>query len=370
MIKRTFLLIILTITILSVNSFAQIPWWKHGIIVDEFIYKEAPYPSCHASTIAETPAGMVAAWFGGTRERNPDVGIWVSRLIDGKWTPSVEVVNGVQNDTLRYPTWNPVLFQIPDGELLMFYKVGPSPSSWWGMLMRSSDNGLTWSEPEALPEGYVGPVKNKPVLLKDGTLICPTSTEGDEGWRVHMEMTKDFGKTWTKTGPINDGKSQSFNGYVLRAIQPSILTYPDGRLQILCRTRNRAIGESWSEDGGHTWSQMQMANLPNNNSGTDAVTLADGRQLLVYNHVLPEGTKFKGLRTPLNVAISEDGINWSAALILEDSPISQYSYPAVIQASDGMVHFVYTWRRETIKHVVVDPSKLTLKKIENGVWPL
>lgn len=294
----------------------------------------------------------------------------MSHLKDGKWTPSVEVVNGIQNDTLRYPTWNPVLYQIPNGELMLFYKVGPSPSTWWGMLVKSNDNGKTWGEPETLPKGFDGPVKNKPVLLKDGTLICGCSTEGDLGWRVHFEYTKDFGKTWKKTGPINDGHSQEFNGYVLKAIQPSILTYPDGRLQVLCRSRNRAIVESWSEDGGITWSEIVPTNLPNNNAGTDAVTLADGRQLLVYNHVLPEGEKYKGLRTPLNVAISEDGINWSAALILEDSPISQYSYPAVIQTSDGMVHFVYTWRRERIKHVVVDPSKLVLKKIENGQWPL
>jgi predicted neuraminidase len=109
--------------------------------------------------------------------------------------------------------------------------------------------------------------------------------------------------------------------------------------------------------------------LPNNNSGTDAVTLKDGRQLLVYNHVLPPGTLAKGARTPLNVALSEDGKTWYAALILEDSPISQYSYPSVIQSSDGMLHFVYTWRRQRIKHAVVDLKKLKLVEIKNGEWP-
>ncbi len=363
MIKKKLFTAFVAVLISGIVANAQIPWFKQGIIVDDFIYNEAPYPSCHASTIAETPEGMVAAWFGGTYERHPDVGIWVSHLKDGKWTPSVEVANGVQNDTLRYPTWNPVLYQIPDGDLLLFYKEGPSPSTWWGMITRSTDSGFTWSKPEPLPEGYIGPVKNKPVLLKDGTLLCGTSTEGEKGWRVHFESTKDFGKTWEKTEAINDGKA--FN-----VIQPSILIHTDGRLQILCRSRNRAIAESWSDDNGKTWSEVKATNLPNNNSGTDAVTLSDGRQLLVYNHVLPPGKEVKGLRTPLNVAISEDGENWYAALILEDSPISQYSYPAVIQTSDGMVHFVYTWRRERIKHVVVDPSKLVLKKIENGQWPL
>lgn len=359
--NRNIFLTTLLLFVSGITLNAQIPWWKHGMLVDEFIYEVAPYPECHASTIAETPAGLVAAWFGGTRERNPDVCIWVSRHVNGKWTPSVNVADGVQNDTLRYPTWNPVLYQIPNGDLLLFYKVGPKPSAWSGMMMRSSDNGQTWSRPQVLPKGYIGPVKNKPVLLKDGTLMCPSSTEGD-GWRVHFECTKDFGKTWTMIGPINDGKT-------INAIQPGILTYPDGSLQVLCRSRNRAIVESRSTDGGKTWSPMKPTELPNNNSGTDAVTLKDGRQLLVYNHVLPPDGKVKGARTPLNVAISEDGKTWYAAMILEDSPISQYSYPSVIQTSDGLVHVVYTWRRTRIKHVVIDPSKLVLKKIVNGKWP-
>jgi predicted neuraminidase len=361
--KRNFVLTVLAIVVSTMTILAQTPWWKQGITVDEFIYWTAPYPECHASTIAETPGGLVAAWFGGTKERNPDVGIWVSRQENGKWTSPAEVVNGVQNDTLRYPTWNPVLYQIPKGELMLFYKVGPSPAKWWGMLVKSADNGKTWGKPEKLPEGNIGPVKNKPVLLKDGTLMCPSSTEGEGGWRVHFETTRDFGLTWTKSDPINDGKT-------IGIIQPSILTYPDGSLQVLCRSRNRAVIESRSTDGGLTWSEAKAIGLPNNNSGTDAVTLADGRQLLVYNHVLPPGSDVKGARTPLNVAISMDGLTWFAALILEDSPVSQYSYPAVIQTSDGMVHFVFTWRRERIKHVVVDPSKMVLKKIVNGQWPL
>lgn len=359
---KNFVFVIVSLILSASVSKGQIPWWKQGIIVDEFIYLVASYPECHASTIAETPAGLVAAWFGGTRERHPDVGIWVSRYEDGKWTPSVEVANGVQSSTLRYPTWNPVLYQIPDGDLLLFYKVGPSPSEWWGMMTSSPDNGRTWRKPEALPNGNIGPVKNKPVLLSTGTLICPSSTEGKNGWRVHFEYTPDFGKTWTRSEVLNDGRS-------INAIQPSVLVYPDGKLQILCRSRNRYIMESWSSDNGKTWSEMKAITLPNNNSGTDAVTLKDGRQLLVYNHVLPPEGKESGERTPLHVAVSDDGKNWYAALILEDSPVSHYSYPSVIQASDGMVHIVYTWRRERIRHVVVDPSKLMLKKIENGQWP-
>ncbi|GAB3290928.1 exo-alpha-sialidase [Hymenobacter humi] len=358
--KKTFLLLVLGLT--ATTAWAQTKPWKKGIITDEFIFETAPFPESHAATIAETSKGLVAAWFGGTKERNPDVGIWVSRQENGRWTAPVEVANGVQSEALRYPTWNPVLYQVPGGELILYYKIGPKPSDWKGWQRTSPDGGLTWSAAQALPENYIGPVKNKPVLLTNGTLLSPTSTEGSGGWRVHFEATPDFGKTWSMIGPIDNGTTKG-------AIQPSILTYKDGRLQVLCRSRDRAILESWSTDEGKTWSPLAKTTLPNNNSGTDAVTLADGRQLLVYNHVLPPGDLAKGPRTPLNVAVSKDGKTWYAAAILEDSPISQYSYPSVIQTKDGKVHFVYTWRRQRIKHAVLDPKKMKLVKIKNGVWP-
>jgi alpha-L-rhamnosidase len=179
-----------------------------------------------------------------------------------------------------------------------------------------------------------------------------------------MEWTPDGGRTWTRSADINDGKTIS-------AIQPSILQHRNGQLQLLCRSRNRSIMEAWSKDKGKTWSEMKASNLPNNNSGTDAVTLKDGRQLLVYNHVKPPANapSGKGDRTPLNVAISDDGIHWKAVLVLEDSKISQYSYPSVIQSSDGLVHIVYTWRRERIKYVCIDPAKLEGKEIVGEQWP-
>ena len=340
---------------------AQTKAWKRGIVTDEFVFDTASFPESHASTIAETPAGLVIAWFGGTKERNPDVEIRVSRRVGGKWTAPVSVADGIQNDTLRYPTWNPVLYQVPGGELLLFYKIGPSPSTWKGWIKSSKDGGVTWSAARALPEGFIGPVKNKPVLLSGNRLLAPSSKEGN-GWRVHFEESDDFGQTWTMTGPISDGKT--FN-----AIQPSILRYPGGRLQILARSQNRAILESWSEDEGKTWSPLAKTGLPNNNSGTDAVTLKDGRQLLVYNHVLPPGNEAKGARTPLNISVSRDGKQWYASLILEDSPVSQYSYPSVIQGSDGMVHVVYTWRRQKIKYVKIDPARLQMVEIKAGQWP-
>jgi len=340
---------------------AQPKQWSSGIITNEFIFEKAPYPECHASTIAETKHGLVAAWFGGTKERNPDVCIWVSRLVNGKWTEAINVANGIQNDSLRYACWNPVLYQVPGGNLLLFYKIGPSPAKWKGFLRTSADGGVTWSAQQALPDGIIGAVKNKPVMLASGTIVSPSGTENG-GVQIHFELSSDKGKTWKIAGLPEQDKT-------IKSLQPTILIHKDGSLQALCRSQNRAILETWSKDNGNTWSPLEKTSLPNNNSGIDGVTLKDGRQLLVYNHVLPPGTAVKGVRTPLNVAISNDGKIWYAALILEDSPISQYSYPSVIQTADGMVHIVYTWRRQRIRHVVIDPKKLVLREIKNGVWP-
>jgi predicted neuraminidase len=340
-----------------------------SVVAAEFIFERAPSPQCHASTIAETPTGLIAAWFGGTKEKQPDVGIWLSRHVDGSWTTPIEVANGIQyrrpdGSVQRHPCWNPVLFQPRDGPLLLFYKCGPEPSRWWGMLMTSSDYGRTWSVPRRLPEGIIGPVKNKPVELADGTLVCPSSTEHD-GWRLHLETTRDLGNTWMRIGPINDGKSAG-------AIQPSILFHPDGRWQILARDRRRVgnVWTTWSDDGGRTWTELESAGLPNPSSGTDAVTLAGGQQVLVYNHTqrANEDAEIGDSRGTLNVAVSNDGVTWQAALVLEQSD-GEYSYPAVIQTADGLVHIAYTWRRERIKHVVFDPAKLQPRPIVEGEWP-
>lgn len=340
-----------------------------GVVLSEFIFDAAPHPQCHASTIVETPRGLVASWFGGTRERHPDVGIWVSRHVNGKWTEPVEVANGIQyarpdGSVHRQPCWNPVLFQPAKGPLLLFYKCGPSPDAWWGMSMTSDDGGVTWSEPRRLPAGIIGPVKNKPVELPDGTLVCPSSSE-DSGWRLHLETTKDLGKTWIRTGPLNDGDKQG-------AIQPSLLFHGDGRWQLLARDRRRKgnVWSTWSDDKGKTWSELKSTGLPNPSSGTDAVTLADGRQLLVYNHRQrpSEDAPTADSRGVLNVAVSDDGLQWQAALVLEDSD-GEFSYPAVVQTKDGKVHITYTWERKKVRHVVLDPAQLKLTPIVDGIWP-
>ena len=338
-----------------------------AILKQEFIYDTAPFPECHASTIEETPAGLVAAWFGGTREKHPDVGIWVSRHLDGHWTPPVEVANGIQyslpdGSVYRHPTWNPVLFQYPDGPLVLFWKCGPAPDSWWGVMSESRDNGATWSIARRLPEHIDGPVRNKPILLKDGVLLCGSSTEFD-GWRIHFERTSDHGLTWQRTPAINDGKT-------LGAIQPTLLRHAEGSIQALCRNRDGdgQILSTTSHDQGLSWSDLTPISLPNPNSGIDGVTLKDGRHLLVYNHTNRSKGSPRG-REMMNVAVSDDGNDWKPALTLDRQAKAEFSYPAVIQAADGNVHITYTWKRQKIRHTVLDIDKLTLLDWQDGQWP-
>jgi predicted neuraminidase len=326
-----------------------------GVLRAEFIYNSAPFPSCHASTIVQTKSGLLVAFFGGTRERHPDVCIYTSRLIGDEWSAPQKVADGAQPDGSRQPTWNPVLFQPRSGPLMLFYKVGPSPSQWWGEVKTSDDQGQTWSEAVRLPEGILGPIKNKPVQLVSGDIISPCSVESaTDGWNIYFERSADNGKSWTST-PLIDQSAD------VNAIQPSILVHSQTHLQAIGRTRSARLFETWSNDAGRSWSKLALTDLPNCNSGTDAVTLADGRHLLVYNHSTKEKARY-----PLNVAISNDGKHWEAAAVLETEPPGQYSYPAVIQADDGLVHITYTWKRLRIKHVVIDPQSLRCAPIQLG----
>lgn len=337
-----------------------------AIVREEFLCDPSPTPASHASTIIETEQGVVAAWFGGQRERAPDVGIWLARHQGHRWSTPEKVAMGLMPDGTPCPCWNPVLFQPRGGPLLLFFKAGPRESEWWGEVITSKDGGRTWSAPRRLPEGILGPIKNKPVQLADGTIISPSSTEefqeGPQGktvevWKAHLELSSDNGDSWTKIGPLADPGGAN-------VIQPTVLVHDDGRLQMLCRSMVGRIQEAWSRDQGRTWSAIAPTELPNPDSGIDAVKLRDGRFLLVYNHSTAGGAD----RRVLNVAVSSDGRKWNAALILENQA-GEYSYPAVIQAADGLVHVTYTYNRKQIKHVVIDPKALVLRPIRDGQWP-
>ncbi|RFC48489.1 MAG: putative neuraminidase (sialidase) [Verrucomicrobia bacterium] len=326
-----------------------------GLVKEEFLFQKAPFPQCHASTLAETARGLVAAWFGGSAEGKPNVSIW-SNYFDGvEWTKPLECANGIQYEGKRWPCWNPVLWQAPgDGPLHLFFKVGPSPQSWWGELMVSYDGGRSFRNRRRLPEGIDGPVRGKPLPKADGTLLCPSSTEHGGDWRFHFEILEnldrpELGASWERHEP----ETQPY-----QVIQPTVLTLADGTLRALYRSKNKKIITNHSRDGGRTWSALEETNLPNNNSGVEGLTLKDGRHLLLYNHLGGEHADGWGKRNVLNLAVSKDGLVWEAVAFIEKEEKGEFSYPAMIQTRDGRIHLTYTWNRTKVKHVVIAPESL------------
>ncbi|MFI4912032.1 MAG: exo-alpha-sialidase [Sedimentisphaeraceae bacterium JB056] len=331
---------------------------QDGYESSEFLYSNPPYPECHASTIVDLGSGnLAAAWFGGTCEGHIDVGIWFTKYNGTSWSEPVMLAQGPMLFPERDTLFNPLLFKHSTGKLMLFYKIGVLGSSLKGRLLTSNDNGSTWSQAIDLPSGIYGPSKNKPVELSDGSILCPS----DNNVQI-TTVIADFADIddWDKYTYPNPNDYEG-------VIQSTILFHSSTTLQALFRTMEDKIAQSYSYDSGETWSNISLTTMPSNNSGIDAVTLSDGRHVLVYNHSIA-GTSWSGPRTPLNIAVSYNGTDWYAALILEDDP-GEYSYPSIIQSSDGLIHVVYTWHRLRIKHVVLDPDDFTLTAIVNGVWP-
>jgi predicted neuraminidase len=307
-----------------------------------FIFEKAPFASCHASTLVEVEAGkLLAAWFGGQKEGANDVKIWLARF-DGKaWSPPE-----VAAEEPGTPCWNPVLFRSRSGALLLWYKAGANPMSWTASVRRSTDAGKTWDRPEPLPAGLLGPIKNKPVQRGDGAILAGSSVESYRAWACWLERSTDDGKSWKRFGPI------AVPGHPYGIIQPTLFERDDKSLVALCRSRGLgSVCQAESTDGGETWSAAKTTELPNPNSGLDCVRAKSGEVFLVYNHS-------KTARSPLNLARSRDeGKTWAMVQVLEEEE-GEFSYPAVIQAGDGMLHVSYTWKRRHIKHLVLDPAKL------------
>ena len=347
----TSILLVLAAQICAAETPREVLDKQSGIVSRQDIFQPGEFfESCHASTVLETlDGGLLVAYFAGTREGADDVCIWISKFKDGKWSNPRIAASATMTQEKPAPCWNPVLFRNSDNSITLFFKQSGNWHNWRGMQTISKDEGQTWSTPEPLaPKGNFGPIKNKPARVGK-RIILPASDEfSADDWRVYFWLSDDDGKTWTRTPYVNQKDE-------IGGIQPSILIHKNGDLQAIGRTP-RDIGfvyQTWSRDGGKTWSKLASTGLPNPNSGTDAVTLQDGRHLLVYNH-----TQNWKIRSPLNVAISSDGMRWQPALVLEDAT-GEFSYPAVVQRKDGLVDITYTNRRKTITHVVVDPAKLS-----------
>lgn len=308
-----------------------------------FISEKMPTPSCHASTVVELSNGdLLAAWFGGTKEGASDVAIWMSRRNASGWSEPREVAR--EPDVATY---NPVLFHSGDGVLWLYYKFGPSPATWSAARKFSRDEGVSWSAVEHLPAGLYGPIRAKPLLLADGTILSGSSVESYGTWASWIERSTDNGHSWSRIGPIAAPLSLATHpterGQPYGIIQPSLINLGHGHIRIYARS-TQAIGricQADSLDNGLTWGPVRATTLPNPNSGIDALRLRDGRLILIYNDTTTG-------RTPLNLAVSGNGEQWRNFRTLE-SAAGEYSYPALIQARHGDLLITYTWNRIKVR---------------------
>lgn len=344
--RRLFLLLLAAATTLSYAQSSK-----------EFVYTTAPFPSAHASTLVRFKNGdILAAWFGGANEGAPDVAIWGARRTSSGWSAPFLLVREP-----NVPCWNPVLFQTHDGRLWLYYKYGRNVREWTGARLSSKDEGQTWSKPEHLPAGLLGPIKDKPLVLANGTIVSGTSVESYSSWAVWVDRSTNNGATWRGFGPIRvpadllSPPSEPLppgTEHVTGIIQPAIVQLGKKHLRLYARS-TRDIGRiciADSFDEGITWTDARPLDIPNPNSGIDAVGLHDGRIVLIYNNTTSG-------RTPLDLAVSKDGEHFTNFQTLESDP-GEYSYPAIIQGQDGDLYMTWTWNRKRIAFARVPLSSV------------
>ena len=306
---------------------------------------DVPTPSCHASTVVRTGDGVLIAWFGGTAEKSPDVGIYAARGENGVFGTPVRVSR--EEGTAH---WNPVLWKRADGTAVLYYKVGAEIRDWETFVTESADGGKSWSVPRPLVPGDTtggrGPVKNKPIRLSDGAVLAPASSEQGM-WRAFTERSEDDGRSFCRSAFIeSDGAG---------LIQPTLWESAPGRVHALLRTQAGRVYRSDSEDGGRTWSTAYPTALPNNNSGIDLAVDGDALYL-----ALNPTTGTWGPRTPLVVMKSTDnGETFADFATLADDPIDdrhgregQFCYPAIV-ARGGRLHITYTHNRKSIAYAEI-----------------
>ncbi|MBQ8408996.1 MAG: exo-alpha-sialidase [Clostridia bacterium] len=317
-------------------------------ITKEFIFDElnARVASVHASTIVKLKNGdLVAAWFGGTREHNRDVRIWVSLRHDGEWMPPYMI-----DDGMDVAHWNPVLFVNGRDELCLYYKVGEEISNWQTFIAKSADGGRSFGDIRELVPGDVGgrgPVKNKPIRLSNGTIVAPASNEEGD-WYAFMDISEDDGESWSAVKI--EKPEEPYTKQKLFMIQPTLWEEPAGHVHALMRTTRGYAYRTDSCDFGKTWCTSYISTVPNNNSGLDLVRMEDGTVALVSN---PVSAGWGGNRTPLTLAFSDDnGLTFTKVATLEDRR-GEYSYPSIIV--DGKTLYVtFTYDRKTIAFVEVE----------------
>ena len=318
---------------------------------EEFINPNSPLPMSHVASICELPDGRLAAtWYSGSRELVRDVAIFFSTRSPGQsvWsTPRAIVTRESAARDLNCSiktVGNAVIFEDSTGLLVLLY-VSITVGGWSGSelnLTTSADQGLTWTPSRRLTLSpffnFSELVKNAPVALTDGSWVVPIYQEFIGRFPELLWLRKSAGDFIATKSRVAGGKL---------TFQPALVPLSSNAALVVLRdyTPQKKVSVARTADAGRTWTSPTVLDLPNPNSGLDALRLTDGRLLLAFND------SRKG-RENLRLAVSVDeGRTWIRVATLDEETGSIFSYPFLIQGRDGCVHIVYTWKGKAIKHV-------------------
>lgn len=317
------------------------------------------WPMAHSSSIGALQDGQVGAvWYAGSREGAGDVAIYFAERSTGpggQWSTPVPVVTrqSASEELRRYvkKLGNPVVFRLPGEEVGLIY-VSVSVGGWSGSslnLKRSRDGGRTWSPSRRLtlsPFLNIGElVRTNPLPLRGGGVAIP----------LYHEFLGRFPEVlWLFTnagdGDLMVGKTRMFGGR--EYIQPSAVPLNAECAVAFMRDMSprRSIAMSETSDGGLSWSRPRSTDLPNPDAGIHAIRLSSGYILMAFNDT-------RRSRENLKLAVSRNGgRNWGRIITLEEAPGAEFSYPSLARDAEGLIHLVYTWRRNRIKHAVFNEA--------------
>jgi predicted neuraminidase len=314
-------------------------------------------PSVHGANVIETlNGGLLATWFGGSREGGKDVVLWGADYVTAtqSWSAPHRIIGPAEAQAAlgRYikTVGNSVLARGESNELLLYY-VTVSVGGWAGSSLNvalSPDEGKTWDAPQRL---ITSPFFNVSTLNKSAAIHY---SDGSIGLPVYHEFIGKFSELLhlDSTGHVLD-KTRITNGR--HSIQPLILPLDSKKAIALMRDTGPRPGHvlaSQSDDAGKHWSPDQALNLPNPDSAVAGLRRPDGSLLLVFNDV-------EAGRSSLALAVSRDqGQSWQTVRHFEqlNDGKSEFSYPYLIRANDGSMHLLYTWNRKRIRHVTFNDN--------------
>jgi len=319
------------------------------VFLRETVTLESDLPMVHAGTMVELPdASLLAVWFGGTAEGDNDVFLYTaSRGADGVWSePRLlldreQVIEAMKRHVVSLG--NPVLVSLGQDKVALLF-VTISAGRWSGSsinVVKSSDGGQTWGQPQKLALGPFFNLsdlpRNPPVPLSGGNWLIPIYHEFmgkfPEVLRINLEATRPAYV-----------KSRMFGG--LAYLQPTIAALSPERAVAFYRdfTSARRTFRADSFDAGRTWSRPQPTDLPNPDSAVCTLRLPDGRLLLAFNDSTDD-------RHALRLALSGDeGRSWQRLATIDEGSGRDVCYPYLILGSDGRIRMLYTYRGRYIRY--------------------